>query len=182
MPKRLYKIVYIAGVLLIAAGCNQNTSVINPVQNTPAIKQKPIVQPSIVNSQSSESQSLAKECIDSPTVTEIGRDVYPIADKYKQLQFLGQLFTASDCGTERLSKIFGVKNGQYTQGATITLNAPPSVKFLATLKVVGFICSEQKIESQCSQWQLEKSVNVKDILKLKPFADKIKQDDCYICG
>ena len=182
MSKHLYKIVFIAGILLIAAGCNKNTAVVNPIQNNSTVKQEPIVQPSIVNNQSSEPKLLAKECTDAPTATEIGRDVYPIADKYKQLQFLGQLFTASDCGTERLNKIFGVRDGQYTQGATITLKAPPSAQFLATLKAVGFICSEKKTESQCSQWQLEKSINVQEILKLKPFADKIKQDDCYICG
>ena len=182
MSKNLHKIVFIAGILLIAAGCNKNTATVNPIQNNRTIKQEPIAQPPIVNNQSNEPKLLAKECTDAPTATEIGRDVYPIADKYKHLQFLGQLFTASDCRAERMDKIFGVRDGQYTQGSTITLNAPLSAQFLATLKAIGFICSEQTTESQCSQWQLEKSVTVQDILKLKPFADKIKQDDCYICG
>ncbi len=180
--KKIYNKILVVAIFLIAAGCDKNSTPVNPIQNNPAATQNSVVQPPVTTNQNKETKPIAKECTEAPATTEIGRDVYPIAEKYKHLQFLGQLFTASDCSSQRLSKIFGVKGDEYTQGALITLNAAPSVEFLSTLKTVGFICSEQKSESTCIQWQLDKTVKVLGILKLKPYANEIKQDDCYICG
>lgn len=54
-------------------------------------------------------------CTKEPTPTEIGRDIYPInIDKYGNIGFLGELFTADDCGSARVSLIFGVNGNDYT--------------------------------------------------------------------
>ena len=105
-------------------------------------------------------------CTDQPTETEIGRDVYPIAEKYKHLQFLGQIFTASNCGDERLNKIFGVRNGEYSMGSSISLKNNPSEQLINALKSIGFKCGDELEDKNCKSWELWEKVKIKDLLKL----------------
>lgn len=122
-------------------------------------------------------------CSQAPTSLEIGRDEYPISPAYKHLAFLGQLFTASECGTERLSKIWGVKDGNYTNGIYITLKADPDSQFQVFLKNLGFSCAEMAPVGQCREWMTQQQdIPLDTLLPLKDYADRIKSDDCIFCG
>lgn len=119
-------------------------------------------------------------CTDPPKPTEIGRDIYPIAKKYERLEFLGQLFTAHACGEERLKKIFGVEGDTYTLGSTLFLENEPSQKLEKTLRDIGFSCVENK--EKCRQWGLNETVEIEALMKLEPFVENFRDDDCRNCG
>ena len=122
-------------------------------------------------------------CAAEPTPTEAGYSVYLIDTKYQNLGHLGELFTASDCNDQdRLSKIFGVKGTDYTIGANITLSNNPSANLLSTIKTIGFQCAEKTTETTCKKWQLKKTAQVNDILKLKTFYQELNGYDCINCG
>lgn len=127
--------------------------------------------------------SKAGLCVDQPMGTAIGRDIYPINSKYKHLEFLGQVFTAYDCGEERLNMIDGVNNGIYSLGSVILLKNKPSKDFLNVLKSIGFQCDEDAEELGCLVWKNDESaIQVEDLMKIEPFYDSIKSDDCRHCG
>ena len=121
-------------------------------------------------------------CTDQPTPTEIGSDIYPIAEKYKHLQFLGQIFTASNCGDERLNKIFGVRNREYSMGSSISLKNNPSEQLINDLKSIGFKCGDELEDKSCKSWELWEKVKIKDLLKLEPYYNDFERDDCRNCG
>ena len=125
-------------------------------------------------------------CTSKPVPTEIGRDVYPTNTKrYGNIDFLGELFTADDCGKERLSKIFGVLNNDYTLWPDILLQNEPDSNLILVLKEIGFELGstcENSIEKKCKHWSLKKTVPLEKILKLKPFAQEIKSSGCINCG
>lgn len=123
-----------------------------------------------------------KLCTNQPSPTDIGRDIYPIDPKYNGLGFLGQLFTAYPCGSARVSKIFGVKNGNYTLGSTIWTKNNPTTQLINTFKSIGFKCADKSTEQTCKKWDLSKTVKVDDIVKLEPFHAEFEADDCTICG
>jgi len=115
-------------------------------------------------------------------MTDIGRTVYPISEMYKQLPHLGQLFTAVDCGEERVKQLSGVKGNEYTLGARIALKDIPSAELIKVLKEIGFDCSTKSDEVSCQEWTLTESVTIQQLLKLKPFSSAIGRDDCVNCG
>lgn len=121
-------------------------------------------------------------CTMEPTSTEIGRDQYPIDAKYKDIKFLGQLFTAYNCGASRLGKIFGVTGDSYTLGSTIWLENSPSQPLIDTFKSVGFACGEKTSDADCKKWRLTTSVKVEDLMKLEPYYKNFRSDDCINCG
>lgn len=121
-------------------------------------------------------------CTDAPTLTDIGRDVYPIDPKYAGLGFLGQLFTAYNCGSTRVSKIFGVDGDNYTVGSTIWLKNNPSQSLISTFKSIGFKCNEEASDASCKEWELRGSVKVDELMKLEPYHESFKADDCINCG
>ena len=77
-------------------------------------------------------------CTAPPIVSEIGSADYPINPKYRPLGYLGQLFTAADCGPERVKNIMGVVDGKYTLGSTIRLREAGGFIFSQGLGDVGF--------------------------------------------
>ena len=117
-------------------------------------------------------------CTDDSVGTAIGSDVYPIDSKYKSIHFLGQLFTAANCGEERLSKIWGVDGEDYTLGSAIWLIDNPSSSLVDTLKSIGYQCADKISDDSCKEWELEEIVKINDLLKLEPYYKNFKQDDC----
>jgi len=126
-------------------------------------------------------------CSDPPEPTAIGRDIYPMnIGKYGDIGFLGELFTADDCGAERVKNIFGVDRQNYKLESDIALKNAPSQPFLEILQEVGFTpgdtCQGKIDTSSCTHWTLLKTVPLKEIMKLKPYADQIKSSGCINCG
>lgn len=121
-------------------------------------------------------------CTDPPTSTDIGRDVYPIDPKYDHLPFLGQIFTAYDCGSDRVNQLFGMDNGNYTLGSYIELQLPDATDtdIDSVLEDIGYVCMGGY--TYCDVWQLEGSVDVDDLIKLKGYAEVIYGEDCVNCG
>ncbi len=59
-------------------------------------------------------------CSDAPTLDSIyNGKKYPVAEKYKELGFAGELFTAYDCGQARLNEAFGDADTVIAQDAMI---------------------------------------------------------------
>lgn len=125
-----------------------------------------------------------KLCTDKPTTLAIGRDAYPIADEYVALPFLGQIFTAYECGPGRLSQIYGVRDDlSYVLGSGLSLRGNPSNNLMNTLQSLGFACATKGQEpTQCQRWELWDELNVYELLKLEPFYKELKSDDCRNCG
>ncbi|MBT6691066.1 hypothetical protein HOB10_01890 [Candidatus Parcubacteria bacterium] len=122
-------------------------------------------------------------CEDEPTITAIGRARYPVHPKYSdQLHFLGELFTADECGADRLAEIHGVYENQYTLGSSLSLEANPSAELIDTLDSIGYFCTVKTNKYRCDQWELMQIVPLDDILQLKPYYKELKSDDCLNCG
>ena len=122
-------------------------------------------------------------CAGGPTITDgIGRDVYPIDEKYSKLEFLGQIFTADDCGGQRINEISGVKNGQYTLGSTIQLNADPNQNLINLFETIGYTCSDSYSSTDCREWMLRENIDINTLLKIKPYYQIFERDDCVKCG
>ncbi len=120
-------------------------------------------------------------CTAGPWQTDIGRLIFPVSEKYKY-SFLGELYTAIDCGGERVEQIFGVEGKFYTLGANMQLHHSPSKEFKDVLEQIGFICADRN-DVECTHWRLEdSSVSIEDIIKLKPFSNEIQSVDCIHCG
>jgi hypothetical protein len=121
-------------------------------------------------------------CTAAPTTTDIGRDVYPIASEYDHLPFLGQLFTAYDCGSNRVNQLFGVNNGTYTLGSYIELQLPDAknTDVATVLEDIGFVCMGGY--DYCDTWQLDESADVDDLIKIREYSNVIYRDDCVNCG
>ncbi len=121
-------------------------------------------------------------CTAGPWQTDIGRLIFPSSEKYKHLFILGELFTAVNCGGERVDQIFGVEGQIYTLGADMQLYNVPSKELENTLKQLGFICIDENV-SECKHWKLDSfSILIEDIIKLMPFSNEIKYVDCIHCG
>lgn len=121
-------------------------------------------------------------CTDEPMGTDIGRDIYPIDPKYKNTQFLGQIFTAYKCSEERMSKIYGVKGDTYTLGSSVLLKNNPSPSLIATFTSLGFECDQKTADATCTRWETKKILKIEDIMKLEPFSENFEVDDCINCG
>lgn len=133
-------------------------------------------------------QEMEADCKDGPKTLEIGREMYPIGDRYSSDcgvgndfcddsdNVLGELFTADGCGEERVKEIYGDSGNFHPFGLRIDLsNKPAQHDFLSTLKEVGFECSKVKRsnlgpnEDSCSEVILSKQVKIGDLLKLKEY-------------
>lgn len=136
-----------------------------PNQNTPVV---------------SNTNTISSLCTAPATATDIGSNVFPIDPKYKGIEFLGQLFTAFNCGPERVSRIFGVNGSDYTLGSSVLLKNAPSDSLTNTLKSIGYKCTDPK--TGCKKWELRTTVKVNDLMKLEPFFENLEADDCTNCG
>ncbi len=123
----------------------------------------------------SSASSTIDFCTASATVSEVGREEYPInAEKYSDGGLLGQLFTADDCSATRTEKIYGVKGANYSAKPSVSLKENPSAELRKALKEIGFkeaaSCDKTKPE-ECKEWSLNIVVPLKEILKLKPYGN-----------
>ncbi|MEK7524202.1 MAG: hypothetical protein AAB588_04205 [Patescibacteria group bacterium] len=131
-----------------------------------------------------EGSAYPNVCVGAPIEREeIGGTRFPVAPKYKHLNWLGQLFTADDCGEERLGEFFGSEDETYPLGSILRLkkSAKNDKQLRRTLKILGFSCNEGN-EKGCLYWNFSDSLPVYKILLLKPYAKKMQQDDCVHCG
>lgn len=114
---------------------------------------------------------------------EIGGTRFPIAPKYKHLNWLGQLFTADDCGEARLKEFYDGEDAAYELGSTISLKNKPSQQFRRLLKSIGYSCNKKMDEKSCTNWGvLNEDTVIYKFLLLKSYKNKIKGDDCVNCG
>ena len=121
-------------------------------------------------------------CDDEPFGTGIGGSIYPIDLKYKNIHFLGQLFTAANCGQERLSQIEGVDGNNYTLGSTIILKNSPSQELVDIFKSIGFSCHDKFPDNKCKWWNFDNLIEISELLKLEPHHNNFRSDDCVNCG
>ncbi|MEX0916581.1 MAG: hypothetical protein WDZ44_00540, partial [Candidatus Spechtbacterales bacterium] len=119
-------------------------------------------------------------CTAPPTPLEIGGFQYPIQDEYRHLQFMGQLFTASECGEERFTAVaenftYPNKEELYTRGINLTLVDSTPQEVIEVLGEKGFECTELSC-------RLESSIDIRALLDLKEFAEYFQREDCIHCG
>jgi hypothetical protein len=143
-------------------------------------------QPNNLATNTPSNSSQEKYCFKEPEVSSKGKSTYPInIEKYGSIGYLGELFTAFDCGQDRMAKIQGVKDGQYTIWPDIGLYDNPDPRLLNTLKEIGFHpagnCSAVQ-EPECKHWSLKKNVPISEILKLIPFSGRIVSSGCLNCN
>ncbi len=117
-------------------------------------------------------------CTDPSTPRAIGDETYPSLPEYQHLTWLGPLFTASRCGPDRLKQVAGGEGFDYKMGSSITLKALPSSALHSELESIGYACAPEG----CMRWELWKTVKVRDLLKLLPYAAEMRGDDCLNCG
>ncbi len=116
-------------------------------------------------------------CIDPGQGGGMGRQTYPRSPTYDHLTDLGEIFTAAECGSERLKSTFGGEDAMYLWGSRIILRVPPSPPFQSVLESIGFQCTTQP----CTEWSIGK-VSIEQLLRLKPYSQSIVRDDCTNCG
>ncbi|MFC1788175.1 hypothetical protein ACFLZY_03070 [Patescibacteria group bacterium] len=165
---KLSLILFLVSIVLLGAGCK------SAPQQSPS-------QPIITPSEATDSKPVDL-CDQIPVQNMIGRDILPIADAYSHLDFLGQIFTAADCGQDRINQVFGVENGLYSIGSRIFLRSKPDTILINVLHKIGYSCSATGFDADCQEWQLTESVNVNLLLELEPFSENISGDDCVNCG
>lgn len=112
---------------------------------------------------------------------ENGYTKYPVSDNYVHLPYLGQLFTAEECGEERLAKIYGVEGENYTLGINLFTKGAPSKELLSLLQKMEFQCPQGVGIQLCTTWILNSPVKLEDILKLKLYHQEISNDSCLEC-
>ena len=123
---------------------------------------------------------LSAECTAQPTILENGRKSYPIDEQYEHLPWLGQLFTADDCGAERVELI--APDGYYARGSKVWAKGAPSVGLREALTSAGYHCDAGVSDELCSVWRIDTPALVSKFLKLKTFSTEIESDDCINCG
>lgn len=125
---------------------------------------------------------LSSYCTDPPTILDNGRTQYPIEPAYGHLPFLGQIFTADDCGQQRYEEIYGPLD-PYTFGSTLWLKNSPDDQLQGLLEVLGYVCANEVSNDKCKQWKLTRDLDDADsLLFLKPYYQLFSQDDCINCG
>lgn len=110
---------------------------------------------------------------------DIGGYRYPVAPKYKKLPWLGQIFTADNCGEMVFGERFDGEDSMYQWGSAITLRRRPNTNLRRILKVIGY---EEITTSSNSYYSLSGEVQYYKLLLLKPYYSTIKTDDCVDCG
>lgn len=126
-------------------------------------------------------------CKDEPIKSDTGEPRFPVDIKYRHLPYLGELFTASACGDERIAELSSVKNGIYTLGSKIYIDEwfldqfeDQSLKVELLLNT-GYHCDEELI-SQCKQWSLNTYVEADKLVELESLYYMIEKDECVNCN
>jgi len=148
------------------------------------LRAESVLQKGVENVMESEQifrEQRALHCVAEPTPTEIGSVVYPISDQYSHLHFLGQIFTAAECGQDRLAEVVDAiqpevyEDGEYGLGVNVILEGGVPSEVVQTLTSRGFQC----VDLQC---QYEDTIQVNTLVELKEYAHYFERDDCIRCG
>jgi hypothetical protein len=141
-----------------------------------------ISKPSLTYAQmTGEADHATDPCTASPDDSGIGDLRNPVADKYIKLTKLGQLFTAADCGPERLRALYGDLSGHISD-LQIVLKTAPSSALYNTLYGLGFAPTDGNDTAKSKVWLLTTTVTYEKLLKLLPYAQEMNYDDCTRCG
>lgn len=119
-------------------------------------------------------------CTAPAEIMASGKPRFPVAPQYQSIAYLGQFFTAADCGSARLTQMVGTTETQYQMGSRLSLKQEPTPDFKKVLMSVGYRCASAS--APCTEWKLAKTVSIEQILRLRPFANQIASDDCIFCG
>ena len=119
-------------------------------------------------------------CTTPPEQAATGNITYPVADQYRDAPGLGMFFTAADCGEWRFAEV--EKKAQYgLVGGKLFFRNVPTQAAYDVLVSLGFQCLDPDIE--CTTWRVGDTVPTpKDLLKLKPFVEQIRREECGRCG
>lgn len=123
-------------------------------------------------------------CTSEPTESDIGTLMYPADSKYEKLGYLGQIFTALDCGDpERAKKVFGFEDNEYVAGVTLVWKKDgPSAEARAVLSKLGFA------ETQAGIWTIDGSLTLQALEELRQLfqnpdeLNNLQYADCIKCG
>lgn len=122
-------------------------------------------------------------CDEEVTTDASGKTHFPVADAYKGWGYLGELFTADDCG--RVDEIQEVKDGLWQLGARITFDRAPDEMLRNALLDAEFFCASSiGDEDICKEWHLTDPVPVETLIPLQRYVDdiEVKHIDCVYCG
>lgn len=151
-------------------------------------------------------------CSDPPTDARIGPNTYsyPKKEEYSHLEYLGEIFTADECGAERLKKAFGDLQDTVAPEPWLTLKST-SPELHAYLMHAGFTCQDRTMMDcnplgkgtycstrsipGCLQWAavtesvngegytgvMPKYLSLSTLLGLKVFASSIAEFHCPNC-
>ena len=101
--------------------------------------------------------------------------------KYGKIGICGELFTADDCGEDRLVQIHGV-TGQavFNAGLKIILEEDPSYGLRTNMQRLGFTTGKSCLgleDKDCQEWQTTDYLDRQSIKRLKTYAREIKYCD-----
>lgn len=76
-------------------------------------------------------------CTDGPKARDVGGLEWPAAPSYRSY-WLGQIFTADDCGVARLTQAFGGPDAAFAPGVRVVLEFPGAATVSELLKLKQF--------------------------------------------
>lgn len=169
MPKHF--IALCVGLILLGAGCA-------PIPR-PSAKQ-PLNVPEAVPVEKASEKTATNSYCTSPlasTISERPR-LLPVKPEYQHLEVLGPIFTASECGVERLAEVLGNEDGRDSVDFVIVIKArgeyAQSEELRDVLRYAGFKCGRNLSNDGC--WTLQAGTRASTLVTLKPQADKFIGD------
>lgn len=120
-------------------------------------------------------------CTAWPETKDNGDVTNPVAAAYARLPGLGPIFTASDCGSDRLHDLYGDLEGKVSD-LRIVLKKAPSSGLYNALYAVGFAPTSGNDSAASLHWEVTGTVTIEELLTLKPYARELSYDDCDRCG
>ena len=162
--KTTHIIPIMASLALIGAGCTQpNLSKEIPRDTADVIQ--------------AHGESLAEKSPSDPCHAPLASTLYErprlLPNQFPNLEALGPLFTASECGDARLRQLLGENdpNAELTLNQVIILKTRNTSEDLRKhLQQAGFLCQENLVMNGC--YTRQAGTRVQDLLTLKPFADQ----------
>lgn len=120
-------------------------------------------------------------CTAGKVETASGRSHNPIDPIYENFPWLGPLFTASDCGSERLEDLYGDQTGTISD-LKIFLKRKPSSALYNVLYGIGFAPTDGTNSAESTKWTLTSPATYRELLQLKNYVQEMQGDDCEFCG
>ncbi|MCI0479240.1 hypothetical protein L0Y59_01725 [Candidatus Uhrbacteria bacterium] len=132
-----------------------------------------------------ETPPLAEDvCAMDPWTNDAGATEYPTHPRYVRLSYLGQIFTALDCGDEgRATGVMGMREGAYAAGIILSWGrgAPPEA-LKTTLTRLGFTSVD------AGAWKTDHPLSLDDLRTLRGVLietgglESLEFADCIRCG